>query len=181
MQNYSHYIAPVLLLVFLVARKIMRTIGFQKFSQPRLIIRIVLLSMATVVFLITAALHPISYLIDLGGAISGLALLFWSMRHSVFEKRGNDFYYRTNIWIELLVFVLFLSRLISRISLFYQLFSTDAETPAELKAKIQSLRDPYTGALIFILFAYYIGYSVFVLKKVAELKNQNADAQIIQQ
>ncbi len=173
MPDYSHYAFPIILLVVLVARRIMRSIGFQKFSQTRLTVRVVLLSIATLLFLITAALHPISYLADFCGVILGLALLYWAIRHSVFEKREKDFYYRTNIWVELIVVVLFLSRFIWRISLFYQVFSSDVETPEELKARINSLRDPYTGALIFILFTYYIGYSIFVLRKHSELKTQD--------
>jgi hypothetical protein len=173
MPNLSHYAFPVFLMIFLVARRIKRSIGFQKFSQPRLIVRIVLLSLVTIVFLVTAALHPLSYFSDFGGALLGLALLYWSVQHSVFELRGTDYFYRTNIWIEIIVVVLFLSRFLYRISIFYEFMSVRATTPEELKSRLNSLRDPVTGGLIFILFAYYIGYSFFVLRKVAELKSES--------
>jgi hypothetical protein len=163
--DFSHYAVPAILMIVLVARRVMRSIGFQKFSQVRLIVRIVLISLLSLILLIGAAFHPLSYLTDFGGMLLGLVLLYWSAKHSVFERRQDGLYYRTNIWIELIVVVLFLSRFIYRIGIFYNAFSGQVETPEELKSRLEALRDPYTGALIFILFTYYVGYSIFVLRK----------------
>lgn len=164
MSTYSHYFIPVLLII-LIARKVMRSIGFQKFSKARLIFRICLFSFVACVLLMTAALHPFSYLTDLAGALLGAGLLYWSTKHTIFQNRGADLYYRTNIWIEVTIIALFLIRFIFRLPVLIKIFNVEAETLEERKAKIEALRDPYTGALIFILIVYYIGYSAFILKK----------------
>jgi hypothetical protein len=173
--GYSHYLIPALL-VLLVARRVKRSIGFQKFSKARLIIRICLFSFVALMLFGSAALHPISYLTDLAGALVGCGILYWAMKHTIFENRADDLYYRTNIWVEVTVIGLFLIRFFSRIPMFYQALNVKAETLEEKRARIESLRDPYTGALIFILIAYYIGYSAFILKKAPAAKMQSPTA-----
>ncbi|CAN5897727.1 hypothetical protein BH11BAC7_BH11BAC7_30970 [soil metagenome] len=173
MSNYSQYLIPALF-VLLIARKVKGSIGFQKFAKARLIIRICLFSFVALMLLTTAALHPISYISDFVGALLGFGLLYWAMKLTIFENREAGLYYRTNIWIEVTIIALFLIRFISRFPLFYGTFSNafsgKHETPGEVKAKLETLRDPYTGALIFVMIAYYIGYSAFILKKAPAAK-----------
>ncbi|MEO5645463.1 MAG: sporulation protein [Bacteroidia bacterium] len=164
------YILPVVLII-LIGRRIFRSIGFQKYSKGRLIFRVSLVSLVAIILLTTAAFHPVSYLFDFIGMVLGAALLYWATRQTTFENRGTDLYYRTNIWIELIVVGLFLGRLVTRIPSFIGILNSKAETPEQMRAKMESLRDPYTGALIFILFVFYIGYSAYILKKAPHALN----------
>jgi hypothetical protein len=172
MENFKQYIIPVILIAFLISRKIRRTIGFQKYSKPRLIIRIVILSIVTLPVLALAALHPISLVSDTVGVLIGFVLLFFATKNTVFEKRNDNLFYRTHIWIELLILFIFFGRLLYRISIMYRVLES-SQSQYETRSQLESMRDPFTAAVFFIICTYYIGYFSFILKRAAKPLEEN--------
>jgi hypothetical protein len=158
-----HYVYPILIIAFILYRRIKRSIGFQPYKKSRLITRIVIFSIVIVLLLITSALHPISYLYDAVGIILGIVLVIYAMKHSTFEMRNDTLFYRTHIWIESFVIFLFLSRFAYRIvSMMHLKSQIDMNNPQN--AGYYS-KDPVTLSVFFLLAAYYIGFYVFVLKR----------------
>ncbi|XBM32856.1 hypothetical protein AAG663_11675 [Bacillus licheniformis] len=69
------------------------------------------------VFLLTmSALHPLSYFYDLIGIALGLILTVYALKHVSIENRGGVLYFRTHLWVELIVLFLFLYRFLYRIA-----------------------------------------------------------------
>lgn len=164
MHSVPQYVYPVFLIAFILYRRIKRSIGFQPFKPRRLTARIVIFSFVVILLLAASALHPVSYLYDLVGAVLGFILVMYAVKHSSFEMRKETLFYRTHIWIESLVLFLFLSRFLYRVTyLFYVSNSQSAMNSAQYSQHFT--KDPSTMAVFFLLAVYYIGFYSFVLKR----------------
>lgn len=119
----------------------------------------------------TAVLIP-----DAIGIIAGLILAYIATNHAKFEKRENGLYFKTHIWVEIAIIVLFLARFGYRIFMLRNMFQP-GESPEEMQSHMQNMQDPFTGAVIFAFCTYYIGYFSFILK---EGKKALKDGVIIQ-
>jgi len=173
MENFK-YLIPVLLVGFLIYRRIQKTIGFQKYTPSRLIFRIVLFSLVVTLILCLTILQPMSLISDLVGIILGLVLVFFAIKNTIFETRSEGLFYRTHIWVELTVLFLFFARLLYR---FYNmsLVMGSAQSGERMDTNLNDLRNPLTSAVFFIICTYYIGYFLFILKhaKIELLKTAN--------
>jgi hypothetical protein len=163
MENYTRYLIPLALIVFLIYRRIKRTIGFQKYIPAVMITRIVLFSLVSSMVLFFTVTQTISLIADIAGISIGLSLLYLAIKNTVFEKREGGLYYRTHIWIELTIMILFLGRFIYR---FYGIFTSQisSHSPEEMPNSVQNLRDPLTSSVFLVICAYYIGYFTYILK-----------------
>lgn len=164
MHNLGQFAVPALLIIFILYRRIRRTVGFQKFSPRTMRFRIGIFGLIGILLLTAGYLHPILYLADAAGIACGVLLAVLAVRHCVFEWRGQDLCYRTHIGIEMLVLALFLGRLAFR---FVYMFSAAgqaamANDPAQMQ---QYTRDPWTAVVFFILVTYYIWYYSYLLKE----------------
>ncbi|MGE8205309.1 sporulation protein [Heyndrickxia sp. NPDC080065] len=160
MHIFPQYLYSFLVVGLILYRRIKRSIGFQPLKKRRLVVRITIFSIVVILLLLTSALHPISFLYDFVGVVLGLVLLFYAMKHSTFEQKNEIIYYRTHIWIESIVLLLFLSRFLYRIFEVYTLSKTQPQMTPQMYG-----RDPLTLGVFFILAVYYIGYYSFVLVK----------------
>ncbi|WP_367015735.1 sporulation protein [Priestia koreensis] len=160
MMHVQPYIYSFVIIAFILYRRIKRSIGFQLFKTRRLFIRAILFSVIAVLLLINSAVHPISYLYDAIGIVGGIILLSYAQKHSQLEMRENLLYYRTHIWIESIVLLLFLSRFLYR---FIQIMKIDPETQASYGKHFAS--DPLTMIVFFLLATYYIGYNLYIYGK----------------
>jgi hypothetical protein len=163
MESFKHYIIPVLLIAFLIFRTIRRTIGLQKYSKTRLSIRIVIFSIVSLLMVGLAIAHPISLIYDTVGILIGLGLLYLSIKNIVFEKRNDELFYRTHIWIELSVLSIFFARLSYRFYILFKVFE-NVQSPDQIRNQLADIRDPLTASIFFIICTYYIGYFGYVLK-----------------
>ncbi len=154
----------VFLIALILARRIRRSIGFQKFNEPLLIVRVVLFSIVSVLFLAFAFLYPMAFVSDGLGIIIGLVLAYTATNHAKFEKRENGLYFKTHIWVEIVVITLFLARFVYRVVVLKDMFEPD-QSQQDIQARMQSMRDPITGAVLFAFCTYYIGYFSFILKE----------------
>ncbi|QQZ09084.1 sporulation protein [Heyndrickxia vini] len=160
MHIQPQFLYSILLIGFILYRRIKRSIGFQPLRKRRLIVRITLFSILLILLLFTSAIHPISYLYDLVGIGLGVILLLFAVKHSTFEQKNEILFYRTHIWIESLILFLFLSRFLYRMIEVYNLSKIQPQMDPQTFGK-----DPLTLAVFFILAVYYIGYYSFILRK----------------
>ncbi|HTA26352.1 MAG TPA: CcdC protein domain-containing protein, partial [Bacteroidia bacterium] len=116
------YTVVIFLVALILARRIRRSVGFQKYNQPLLIIRIVLFSIISLLFLAFAILYPMAFVSDGVGIIAGLILAYIATNHAQFEKRENGLYFKTHIWVEIVVITLFLARFIYRVIVVKDMF-----------------------------------------------------------
>jgi hypothetical protein len=155
---------PILLIAFILYRRVKRSIGFQPYHPRRLVIRSVILLLVGLLLLGVSAIHPISYIYEAAGCLLGGVLLAMAIKWSRFEKREGTIFYRTHIWIETLVLFLFLSRFLYRMFYIFQ----SSERHAALNSSqmnMQYTKDPITMGVYFLLVVYYVGYVFYVIRK----------------
>src|ERR1700722_20007063 len=111
----------VALIAFVAFRRIKRSIGFQKFSETSLIIRMVIFGLVALLILFGAIINPMSLVYDGIGIVAGVVLAYIATNHAKFEKRENGLYFKTHIWVEITIIVLFMARLGYRLYMYQDL------------------------------------------------------------
>ena len=152
------------LVSLLLLRRIKRSVGFQKYNSTVLIIRMVIFGIITLSILSTSILFPSALPYQGLGVIAGLVLAYIATNHAQFEKREDGLYFKTHVWIEIIVICLFLARFIYRIVVVKDMFQPN-QSQEDLQTKMQAMQDPYTSSVLFVFCAYYIGYFSFILKE----------------
>ena len=152
------------LVAWLLVRRIKRSIGFQKYNPTTLIMRMVAFGIIALSILCTSIIFPSVLWYEGLGIIAGLVLAYIATNHAEFEKRENVLYFKTHVWIEIIVICLFLARFIYRIVITKDMFQP-GEDQQDLQTKIHTMHDPITGFILFTFCAYYIGYYSFILKE----------------
>lgn len=158
------YSSTIVLIAFFLYRKVKRSIGFQLYQPRRLIFRIIIFCILSLFVLASCFLHPETFIYISIGTILGLFLVSYAIKHSKFEERNHLFFYRTHLWIESLVLVLFLSRFLYRIIMLIQI-SNEVTEMNSLQYSQHFTKDPSTVIILYILMVYYIGYSSFIVRK----------------
>jgi hypothetical protein len=167
MQDSLHYVIPFLIFGLFIYRRAKRTIGFQKLSRGRLTFRLSLFSLFGVVIFLLGFVHPIHFIGYLIGLAGGALLGRTAIRHTRFEHRSDGWYYRTHLWIEITVLVLFLGRIAYRYaSVAISTGSTTSFSPAELS---QFTKDPITAGVFFIIVSYYVLFFGYLLREGTKL------------
>ncbi|CAH1210541.1 Protein csk22 [Paenibacillus allorhizoplanae] len=167
MQDALHYVIPILIFGFFIYRRVKRTIGFQKLTRGRLIFRLSLFSLFGVVIFLLGFVHPIHFIGYLIGLAGGALLGRTAIRHTRFEHRSDGWYYRTHLWIEITVLVLFLGRIAYRYaSVAISTEPTTTFSPAELS---QFTKDPVTAGVFFIIVSYYVLFFSYLLREGTKL------------
>ncbi|AAU23722.1 sporulation protein [Bacillus licheniformis] len=152
------------IIVSIVYIKFKRSVGYQPLKPARMLFRIILFSGIFVFLLTMSALHPLSYFYDLIGIALGLILTVYALKHVSIENRGGVLYFRTHLWVELIVLFLFLYRFLYRIAEIGQLQTAVSDGGSAAYGALFA-QDPATMIGFFVLAVYYVGFSFFVLKK----------------
>ncbi len=167
MQDSLHYVIPCLIFGIFIYRRAKRTIGFQKLSRGRLTFRLSLFSLLGVIILILGFVHPIHFIGYLIGLAGGALLGRTAISHTRFEHRSDGWYYRTHLWIEVTVLVLFLGRIAYRYAaVAISTGSTTTFTPADFS---QFTKDPVTAGVFFIIVSYYVLFFGYLLREGTKL------------
>lgn len=161
MEHLLQFLIPLLLVAFVIFRRIRKSMGYQPFKPYLLKFRIAIFSIVSFAFLSFSAQHPLSYVYDLAGILLGAVLVAYAMKNIMFEFRENALFYRTHLWIELFIVFLFLSRLA------YKMITASGTPPVSYDT------DPATLFVFFLLAVYYIGFNMFVLRKGKERLQDN--------
>lgn len=176
MQHNYTFIIIALAIVFGIYRRVRRNIGFQPLNPNRLRMRAFIFIIIGILLLIATDQHPIAYVSDAIGIALGLVLSYFAIQNTQFEQRGQSWVYRPKGWIGGVVICLFLGRLIYG---FYRGFEEMSNSSAT--AGVHSVSpfsssyyggEPWTEGILFILFAYYPCYFLFLAYKSRHL-NEN--------
>jgi hypothetical protein len=166
MHGWTQYLLAALFIGFIVYRRTKRSIGFQKFSRRRLLFRTILFGFLGIVILGFGFVHPIHFVADALGLIGGIALGLIAIKHTQFEKRENAWYYRTRLWVEVTVLLLFLGRIAYRMLYIFSSGQVDTVRAADPS---QFIKDPVTSGIFFIIVTYYVLYFGYILKQEDQL------------
>lgn len=171
MQDWMHIAIPLLLTGFFIYRHTKRTIGFQKLAKRRLTFRLTLFSLLGVIIFLLGFVHPIHFIGYILGLAAGATLGMTAIRHTRFEQRTDGWYYRTHLWVEIAVLVLFLSRIVYRLA-----FIALSSNPASLNPAdpMQFTKDPLTAGVFFILVSYYVLYLSYLLREETKMDSSTA-------
>jgi hypothetical protein len=164
MSTIIQFAIPFLLIVFMIYRRVKRSIGFQKFSPKRMRFRTVLFGILGLFILSIGFVHPILFLADGVGIAVGAVLAFYAIRHFMYEWRGEDLYTRTHIIIEATVLTLFLGRVLYRVVTLIML-SKNSGAPSDPQQMNQFTKDPFTAAIFLVIVIYYMAYYSFLIRK----------------
>lgn len=170
-ESISVYFAQFFAICLIVYIKVKRSIGFQPLKKARMIFRIVLFSGVFITLLTMSSLHPLSYVYDLIGILLGLLLTIYALKHLSIENREGVIYFRTHLWVELIVLYLFLYRFLSRLIEINRLQTIQQDGGSAYGTFFA--QDPATMIGFFVLAVYYVGFSFFILKKGKVAENRS--------
>ncbi|MEC0232438.1 hypothetical protein [Paenibacillus alba] len=170
MQDWLHYAIPFVIIGFFIYRRTKRTIGFQKLSRGRLKFRLILFSILGLFIFLLGFIHPIHFIGYIIGLAAGAALGLTAIRHTRFEHRLDGWYYRTHLWVEIAVLVLFLGRVVYRVA-FISLATNATANPSSINPVdlTQFSKDPLTAGVFFIIVSYYVLFISYLLREEANL------------
>lgn len=165
MQNPTAYIFPILLIAIAIIIRIRHSLGFQLYRPVAAIMRMAVCAFILfLMFSLAIRFHPETLIYNAGGIIPGLVLSYLGVRHLAIEERKDGLYYRTHVWVEVGILVLFFVRLAWR---FYEIYGTMGNLPPEqIAGQLRYEKDPITGVIISIFCTYYIGYFMYLILQV---------------
>jgi hypothetical protein len=148
---------------FALYRRVRRTFGRQPITPKRMVARIILLSIISVVFL--AWMPTTNGLIAAAvGAALGAALAVYALKHTRYDVTAAGKGYTANPWFGVVVTALFVGRLAARMFSVYEARALDPSAPSP---SLQ--RSPLTLGIFFLMATYYVVYYAGVLRKAREL------------
>jgi hypothetical protein len=151
------------LLAIPVVWRIRRDFNFQRIASGRFRLRMILMSLLTVVVTIFLTMaQPL--LMALTWAIS-LSLLGLSLRLTVYESRPDGLWFRTNPWVGGTLILLFLGRMGYRL---YQIAGSGAlDAMANGDPTGQLGRSPLSWMIALLLLSYHAMYYIMVTRRAA--------------
>jgi hypothetical protein len=148
------------LLAFGVYWRVRRTLGRQRFAPRRMRARMVILTSIGVLLLASLPTLP-AFGAAAAGAVLGVALAAFGIRHTRFERTDAGVFFTPNRRIGLGVTALFLGRLVYRLITAYRI-AQEAALSDEPLAGLK--RSAFTLTFYFLLAGYYIAYYALVLR-----------------
>ena len=173
-QNFYKIIIIAALILFSIFRRVRRNIGWQQLNLGRLRVRTAIFFVIGLAFLVAGASHPINLISDVVGILIGIILAYYSGGLTSFERRDGRWFYRQNNWIGSIVIAIFFGRFIYRIYEIYTLGEI-AGLPGGQTGGLQNMGNAignsWTAGLMLIMFAYYIGYYIYLLRNQKHLSH----------
>jgi hypothetical protein len=158
MQPTVVFAVLVPLLAWRVYKRVRRNIGRQRSRLWRHWAGTVLCPLLLAVIAL-GAMRSMDAELALGAGVAcGLALGFWGLRLTRFERDGAGFFYTPNPYLGVGLSLLLVGRIVYRFFELYQLHGHFAAGPPDLG------RSPLTLAMVGIVFGYYAIYSVGLLR-----------------
>ena len=146
----------VVLISFVVYRRYRRTVGRQRLSPKRMILRVMLLCVAGVFLGVAVVVSPTALFEVLISLALGLAAAYLGLRLTKFESTSGGEFYTPNIYVSFAVFGIFVVRLLYRLVFEFQ------TGPSAQAASSNSFAgyggDPLVAAPFFLLIGYYVFY-----------------------
>lgn len=150
------------LVVLTIVRRVRRNIGRQPVRPGLMQFRIALLSLLGAMFAV-AALRDMNLLgALLAGIAGGIALGWFGLQHTKFERTDEGNFYTPHTWIGVAVSLLLLGRIAYRFLVVYP--SLQAATQADQNPFTALQKSPLTLAIFGVLIGYYVYYYIGVLR-----------------
>jgi len=176
------------LIVFALYRRLRRSFGRQPLRPARMILRIVLITVAGCALLPMALLSARYLWAEIAGAALGMGLGSWGAERTRFVAFGGRLHYVPHTYTGIAVSLLFVGRLAFRAVQVYArvqaphaadaggAYVTDAPDPSLAFAPASMVRSPLTVGIFFVLAGYYLWYYGSVLWKSKHLKAEDVEA-----
>jgi len=150
------------LLAFVIYRRFRRNFGIQPLRRSQMTFRIVLFGVIAVLILSAVPRSAPFLLAGAGGAVLGIALGVYAAMRTRFEYQGNQLYYIPHTYTGLIVFSLFIGRLLYRFGEMYQSgYFSDAAHFGRASGADSAIRSPLTLGMI----ALYLAYNIFLFSR----------------
>ena len=146
------------LIVLLYYRRFRRSFGRQPVQPARMILRVVVLGVIGALLLLGSVMDTRLFAADAGGLVAGIALGFWGLRLTRFEREPDGVHYIPHSWFGVGISLLLLARLAYRFSVLWPTMHAQVAGPAPYP------RSPLTLALFGLLVGYYVCYYLGVLR-----------------
>lgn len=170
--NISHILVFVLgaFIVYRIFLRVRRNITWQPLHPGKIQVFSVVFLIIGLLFLAGGAMHTVSLVSDSAGILIGLLLAVVSASITSFEVREGRLWYRPNLWIGMLVTVLFLGRLAYRL---YESYAAGAPAAGQAAASVTDRlasigydsQYPWASGLLLMMIAYYFTYNLILLRK----------------
>jgi hypothetical protein len=168
------------LLAFAIYRRFRRNFGRQALRPKRMVVRIGLLCLITVLVLPTAGRSAQYGLGVAVGLAAGLGLGIWAGTRTRFESHAGALYYIPHTYTGLAVFALFAARMVYRFGALLVGGTVPGEAPvapaAQNSFQLSLVQSPLTLGLFFVLIGYYVYYYSQLLWKSRHLKPEDLEA-----
>jgi len=176
------------LIVFALYRRLRRSFGRQLLRPARMILRIVLITVAGCALLPMALLSARYLWAEIAGAALGIGLGSWGAERTRFVTFGGRLHYVPHTYTGIAVSLLFVGRLAFRAVQVYTgvqaphaadaggAYVADAPDPSLAFAPASMVRSPLTVGIFFVLAGYYLWYYGSVLWKSKHLKAEDVEA-----
>lgn len=167
-QHYNTIIIIIALILFSIYRRVRRNIGWQLLRQGNLKFRTILFFIIGLLFFAEGVFHPISLISDIAGILLGVILAYYGAAATNFEQREGKVFYRPSTWIGSIVTILFIARFFYR---FYGIFSQGGLGGMQrgqtngMQNMGYTAGNSWTAGLMLIMFAYYVVYYIFLIRK----------------
>jgi hypothetical protein len=149
------------LIVLLYYRRFRRSFGRQPVQPGRMTTRVVLLCIVGGFLLAGSLADPMMLVADVAGLAAGVALGFWGLRLTRFERKDDGVHYIPHGWFGIGITVLLLGRLAYRLMVMWPAMQA-AHAAGAQHAPVP--RTPLTLALFGLLVGYYVCYYIGVLR-----------------
>jgi hypothetical protein len=153
------FIVLVPLIVWRMYARIRRLIGRQRSKPVRHWLAAIFFPLLILLLAATALAAPMALAALVAGVVVGVALAWWGLRLTQFEKTGEGYFYTPNAHIGIALSVLLVARLGYR---FFQMATLVG--PDAARATHEFGRSPLTMVIIGMLAAYYASYAVGILR-----------------
>lgn len=157
--------AVVALMLFAAYRRIRRTIGRQPFQPRRMKIRMAILALVGIAFVVVPRGDALVLLGGAAGAVAGVALAVYALRHTQFEFSESGTFYTGHPYIGLGIALLFVGRLIYRFVLMSLSPALQAAGPRGASPFAGMVGNPVTTGVFFVAAGYYLAYYAGLLRR----------------
>lgn len=150
---------PLIVLVYY--RRFRRSFGRQPVQPGRMIARVVILSVIGGALLFLSLMDQRMLAGELAGLVAGIALGFWGLKLTRFERKDDGVHYIPHSWFGIGIMVLLLGRLAYR---YMVMWPTMHAAQPGMQQQPTYPHSPLTLALFGLLVGYYVCYYIGVLR-----------------
>ncbi|PGL72533.1 hypothetical protein [Bacillus sp. AFS055030] len=165
----------ILLLVYRIFKRVRKSIGWQQLNRKKMYFSTVIFFIIGTLILLQSGFKPIILTSDIVGILIGIGLAYFASTKTNYENRNGAWFFNTNIWISSTVTLLFFGRLVYRIYDLYLIEKLNGLQNDVLSNRLQSMASGWSAGLMLIMFAYYIVFNLFMIKKEKTLTQATND------